>query len=72
MPEDFSKPTCKIVEESGGLFELPEVPDDDRETPGPAPSWRQQIAHAQMLITWRKAQRLPPDHPPRNPERFHL
>ena len=71
-PKDYSKPTCKIADESGELFELPEAPDDHRETPGPAPSWRQQISHAQMLLAWRKAQRLAQDDPPRNPERFHL
>lgn len=38
----------------------------------PPPTLAEQIAHAQMLIRWRREQGLPPDDPPRNPEPFRL
>ncbi len=71
-PNDFFMSTCKTDEEVGGLFELPKVSGDYREIRRSASTWRQQISHAQMLIAWRKAQRLPPNHSPRNSERFYL
>lgn len=52
------------------LFELPEVPSDFCEPETQAPSWGQQMTHAQMLLAWRKAQGLAEQHPPRNPEPF--
>lgn len=52
------------------LFELPEVPPEYCEPEEARPSWRQQMAHAQMLLSWRKTQGIQYDHPPRNPVRF--
>ena len=52
------------------LFDLPNVPADFRDEAAPAPSFREQLAHAQMLLSWRKIQGLKSWHPPRNEERF--
>lgn len=52
------------------LFDLPEVPPDFKEAERPAPTWEQQMAHAQMLRSWRKTQGLDDGHPPRHPVRF--
>lgn len=52
------------------LFDLPEVPPDFQETPRPAPTWEQQMAHTQLLRSWRKIQGLDDGHPPRCAVRF--
>ena len=65
-------PIFKTAEKPEGGLELPKVSDDSCEIRRPAPTWRQQISHAQMLIAWRKAQRLPLEHSPRNSENFYL
>lgn len=62
---------------SNDLFDLPEVPADYREPEGPVPSWEQQMAHAQMLIEWRKHLVTKTDNPEsgephRNPEPFEM
>ncbi len=36
----------------------------------PPPSFAEQIAHAQMLLSWKKGQ--PADHPPRQGARFEM
>jgi hypothetical protein len=36
----------------------------------PAPSFDEQIAHARMLLSWKKGQ--PDDHPPRQCARFEM
>jgi hypothetical protein len=39
---------------------------DDR----PAPSFAEQVAHARMLLAWKKG--LPDEHPPRQHNRFEM
>jgi hypothetical protein len=52
------------------FFDLPAVPSDFRDEAGPSPTFHQQLAHTQMLLSWRKIQGLKSWHPPRNEERF--
>jgi len=49
----------KVSQESARLME-------DR----PAPSFAEQIAHAQMLISWQKGRKV--DHPPRQAARVEM
>jgi hypothetical protein len=67
-----SSATSQIAAEwRDSLFDLPVVSEEScRLMEQPAPTLRQQIAHAQMLIRWRNVQGLGPAHPPRQDERF--
>ena len=76
QPEPFLPPLLTPNEialpDLPDLPDLPEVPTDFCAPAEPNPSWDQQMAHAQMLLAWRKAQGLRYEHPPRNPVRFVL
>lgn len=67
-PAPSSTLPCKSA--SDDLFDLPEVPAEYCEPSLPPPSWQEQMAHAQMLLAWRKAQGMSLEDPPRNLARF--
>ncbi len=69
-PAPCSPPPSPPAESS--FLDLPHVPPDFVAPEDPAPSWERRMAHARLLISWRIAQGLPSDHPPRNPERFEV
>ena len=52
------------------LFDLPDFPPDLRAVSVAAPTFREQMTHAQMLLSWQRKQGLNPTHPPRNEQRF--
>lgn len=54
------------------LFDLPILPPELAQGAESAPTFREQIAHSQMLLSWRRTQGLEAPHPPRNEERFVL
>jgi hypothetical protein len=69
-PGRFSKPPSKMTNDP--LFDLPSLPDDFAQETELAPSFREQMAHAQLLLSWRRTQGLETPHPPRNEEKFLL
>lgn len=67
-PERCLKPRFKMTDDS--LFDLPSLPDDLNAEATPAPTFKEQMAHSQMLLSWLRTQGREIPHPPRNEEPF--
>ncbi len=68
QPDPFSPPLSKMPDDH--LFELPSLPPELADARTPPPTFEEQLAHAQLLLSWRETQGLESPHPPRNAERF--
>lgn len=75
-PATFSTKASRLTSED--LFDLPEIPADYLEPQQSAPTWEQQLAHAQILIRWRREESKHTVFPAenvnthRNPEPFEM
>lgn len=72
-PVPYSNPSLENGNQSGDLLSFPDFSEETcRLMESSAPSFEQQLAHAEMLLRWRLLQGLPDDRVTGNPEPFKL